>query len=67
MKMLDEKKMKPRKYILFTQNYKNYLLVHIVRSAYSGLIYIVLFPPQHPQYIISNESKQRLTFKQKKR
>ena len=66
MKKLEEKKMKPRKYILFTQNYKNYLLVHIVRSAYSGLIYIVLFPPMHPQYIISNESKQRLTFKQKK-
>ena len=65
-KKLEEKKMKLRKYILFKQNYKNYLLVHITKSSYSGLIYIVLFPPEHPQYIISNESKQRLTFKQKK-
>jgi hypothetical protein len=58
--------MKPRKYIIFKQNYKNYLLVHIVKSSSSGLIYIVLFPPEHPQYIISNESKNRLSFQQKK-
>ena len=65
-KKLEGKKMKPRKYIIFQQNYKSYLLVHIVKSAYGGLIYVVLFPPEHPQYIVSNESKQRLTFKQKK-
>ena len=65
-KKLEEKKMKPRKYIIFKQNYKYYLLVHIVKSSSSGLIYIVLFPPKYPQFIISNESKQRFTFKQKK-
>ena len=65
-KKLEEKKMKPRKYIIFKQNYKNYLLVHIAKSSSSGLIYIVLFPPEHPQYIISNESKNRLSFQQKK-
>ena len=65
-KKFEEKKMKLRKYITFQQNYQNYLLVHLVKSAYGGLIYIVLFPPEYPQYIISNESKHRLTFKQKK-
>ena len=65
-KKLEEKKMKPRKYILFKQNYQNYLLVHITKSSSSGLIYIVLFPPKYPQYLISNESKHRITFKQKK-
>ena len=65
-KKLEEKKMKPRKYIIFKQNYQSYLLVHVAKSSSSGLIYIVLFPPEHPQYIISNESKHRLTFKQKK-
>ena len=65
-KKLEEKKMKPRKYIIFKQNNRNYLLVHLVKSAYGGLIYIVLFPPEYPQYIISNESKYNLTFKQKK-
>ena len=65
-KQLEEKKMMPRKYIIFKQNYQYYLLVHIVKSSSSGLIYIILFPPKYPQYIISNESKQRFTFKQKK-
>ena len=65
-KKLEEKKMKLRKYIIFKQNYQYYLLVHITKSSSSGLIYIVLFPPRYPQYMISNESKYRLSFKQKK-
>ena len=64
--LLEKYKLKPRKYIIFQQNHVNYLLVHITKSTQNGLINIVLFPPQYPQYIISNESNHRLSFKQKK-
>ena len=65
-KLLEKYKLKPRKYIIFEQNHKSYLLVHITKSTQNGLINIILFPPQYPQYIISNESKHNLSFKQKK-
>ena len=65
-KLLEKYEIKPRKYILFKQNQRNYLLVHITKSTTNGLISIVLFPPKYPQYIISNESNHRLNFKQKK-
>ena len=65
-KLLEKYKLKPRKYIIFEQNHTFYLLVHITKSTQNGLINIILFPPKYPQYIISNESKHRLSFKQKK-
>ena len=65
-KLIEKYKMKPRKYIIFQQNQRNYLLVHISKSTKDGLINIVLFPPVYPQYVISNESKHRLSFQQKK-
>ena len=46
-KKLEEKKMKLRKYILFKQNYKNYLLVHITKSSYSGKRNFKVYP--YPQ------------------
>jgi len=65
-KLLEKYKLRPRKYIIFKQNLKDYLLVHIAKSTKNGQINVVLFPPEYPQYIISNESKYRLSFKQKK-
>ena len=65
-KLLEKYKLKPRKYILFQQNQRDYLLVHITKSTQNGLINIVIFPPEYPQYKISNESKYRINFKQKK-
>ena len=65
-KLLEKYKMKPRKYIIFQQNKRDYILVHISKSTENGLINIVVYPPEYPQYKISNQSKYRLTFKQKK-
>ena len=64
--LLEKYKLRPRKYIIFQQNQKDYLLVRISKSTINGLINIIIFPPEYPQYEISNESNHRLTFKQKK-
>ena len=40
--------------------------MRISKSTINGLINIIIFPPEYPQYEISNESNHRLTFKQKK-
>ena len=65
-KLLEKYKIKPRKYFIFQQNHQDYLLVHVSKSTINGLINIIIFPPEYPQYKISNESNHRLTFKQKK-
>ena len=59
-------KMKPRKYIVFQQNNEFYLLVHITKTSSNSLIYIIIYPPKNPKYIIENQSKERLTLSQKK-
>ena len=65
IKKLKEMEIKPRKYILFKQNGKSFVLVHIVKASYSGLIYIILYPPEYPQYQIKNETKFNINFRQK--
>ena len=65
-KLLEKYKLKPRKYNIFKQNHKNYLLVHVSKSTINGLINIIIFPPEYPQYKILNETKHTLSFKQKK-
>ena len=65
LKKLKEMETKPRKYILFKQNAQSFVLVHIVKASYSGLIYIILYPPEYPQYQIQNETKFNINFRQK--
>ena len=63
---LEKIKIKPRKYIIFRQNNEYYLLVHATKSASNGLIYIIIYPPRNPKYIIENQSQERLTISQKR-
>ena len=65
LKKLQEMQIKPRKYILFKQNGQSFVIVHIVKQSYSGLIYIILYPPEHPQYRIQNSTKFNISFRQK--
>ena len=62
---LQEMQIKPRKYIIFKQNGQSFVLVHIIKASYSGLIYIVLYPPEYPQYQIQNETNFNINFRQK--
>ena len=63
---IEKIKLKPRKYIVFQQNNKLYLLVHVSKSSSNSLIYIIIYPPKNPKYIIENQSQERLTISQKK-
>ena len=65
LKKLQEMQMKPRKYLLFKQNGQSFVIVHLVKSCIGGLIYIIMYPPEHPQYKIQNETKYPITFRQK--
>ena len=65
LKKLKEMAINPRKYLVFKQNGQSYVIVHITKSSYSGLIYIILYPPEHPQYKIQNETKFPINFRQK--
>ena len=65
LKKLEEMKLIPRKYILFQQNGQSFVIVHIVKQSYNGLIYIVLYPPEKPQYTIQNDTKFNINFRQK--
>jgi hypothetical protein len=58
--------MRPRKYCIFNQNNNSYLLIRITKSVYKGLIYIVIFPPEEPQYIIKNQTDLPISLRQKK-
>ena len=62
---LQQFKMKPRKYCLFSQNNSSFLLLRITKSIYKGLIYIVIFPPENPQYIIKNQTNYPISLRQK--
>ena len=64
-KKLQQYQMKPRKYFIFSQNNISFLLVRITKAIYKGLIYIVIFPPENPQYIIKNETNYSITLSQK--
>jgi len=57
--------MEPRKYLLFSQNKEYYLLLRITKSIHKGLIYIVIFPPKNPSYIIKNQTNYPITLRQK--
>ena len=65
-KKLKEVQMRPRKYYIFNQNNESYLLIRITKSIYKGLIYIVIFPPENPQYLIKNQTDFNISIKQKK-
>ena len=65
-KKLEKFKMKPRKYLVFNQNNESYLLIRITKAIYNGLIYIVIFPPENPKYIIRNSTDLLISLKQKK-
>jgi hypothetical protein len=58
--------MMPRKYYLFSQNNESYLLIRVTKSVYKGLIYIVIFPPEDPQYMIKNQTDLPISIRQKK-
>jgi hypothetical protein len=58
--------MSPRKYYIINQNNIPYLLIRVTKSIYKGLIYIVIFPPQKPQYIVKNQTDLTISIKQKK-
>ena len=58
--------MRPRKYCIFSQNNQPYLLMRITKYINKSLIYIVIFPPEEPQYKIKNESDFSISLKQKK-
>ena len=62
---MEKIKIKPRKYIIFRQNGLNYLLLHATKVSSNSLIYIVIYPPKNPKYIIENKSNERLTISQK--
>ena len=62
---LEQVKMNPRKYFLFKQNKESFLLIRITKAVYNGLIYIVIFPPENPQYLIKNETDNQITIRQK--
>ena len=57
--------MRPRKYCIFSQNNETFLLVRVTKSIKKGLIYIVIFPPENPQYIIRNQTHFPITLSQK--
>ena len=63
---IEKIKIKPRKYIIFEQNNEFYLLLHATKASSNGLIYIIIYPPKNPKYILENQSKERLTIAQKK-
>ena len=63
---LKELQMNPRKYFIFSQNNQSFLLVRVTKSIYKSLIYIVIFPPENPQYIIKNKTDYSISLKQKK-
>ena len=65
LKKLKEMQIRPRKYLLFKQNGQPFVIVHIVKSSIGGLIYIILFPPEYPQYLIQNETKCPISLRQK--
>ena len=65
-KKLKEVQMRPRKYYIFNQNNESYLLIRVTKSIYKGLIYIVIFPPENPQYLIKNQTDFNISIKQKK-
>ena len=65
LKKLQEMQMKPRKYLIFKQNGQSFVIVHLVKSSVGGLIYIIMYPPECPQYRIQNETKYTITFRQK--
>ena len=64
-KKLQKVQMEPRKYLLFSQNKEYYLLLRITKSIHKGLIYIVIFPPKNPSYIIKNQTNYPITLRQK--
>ena len=66
IKKLKEMEMRPRKYIIFRQNAQSYVMLHILKSAIGGLIYIIIYPPENPQYLIKNETKFDVNLRQKK-
>ena len=63
---LQKVQMRPRKYCIFSQNNQPYLLMRITKYINKSLIYIVIFPPEEPQYKIKNESDFSISLKQKK-
>ena len=65
-KKLQKIQMMPRKYYIFNQNNMPYLLIRVTKSIYKGLIYIVIFPPENPQYIIKNQTDLTISLRQKK-
>ena len=64
-KKLQKVQMRPRKYCIFSQNNETFLLVRVTKSIKKGLIYIVIFPPENPQYIIRNQTHFPITLSQK--
>ena len=64
-KKLQKVQMRPRKYCIFSQNNEAFLLVRVTKSIKKGLIYIVIFPPENPQYIIRNQTHFPITLSQK--
>ena len=65
-KKLKKVEMKPRKYYIFNQNNGSYLLINVKKSIFKGLIYIVIFPQENPQYIIKNETDFKISLRQKR-
>ena len=65
-KKLKKVEMKPRKYYIFNQNNESYLLLRVTKSIFKGLIYIVIFPPENPQYVIKNQTDFKISLRQKK-
>ena len=65
-KKLQQVQMKPRKYCIFTQNNQSFLLIRVTKAIYKSLIYIVIFPPELPQYIIKNQTDFSISLRQKK-
>ena len=64
-KKLRKFKMEPRKFLLFSQNNEYYLLLRISKYIHKGLIYIVIFPPKNPSYMIKNQTNSQITIRQK--
>ena len=64
-KKLRKFQMEPRKFLLFSQNNEYYLLLRISKYIHKGLIYIVIFPPKNPSYMIKNQTNSQITIRQK--
>ena len=57
--------MRPRKYYIFNQNNESYLIIQVTKSIYKGLIYIVIFFPENPQYMIKKKAQFQILLREK--